>query len=249
MLRYIADEGLAVPRHARLLEPRPRVGGLSRRARGAGAAHRRPARRPDDDGRRRAGRARRASSTPTCSASCSAASRTRRFSSPGRRRWRTPWPSRSATRASRGPRAERRFQRRPTCYNLHQIVQPTRAAPETPLRAEAPADTVVGAGAAEGAMDAGHAQAGARARRAAHDRRDHPRRVPQEHREGPRSPRFQPVFVSEPTVDETIEILMGRRTGTRRSTASGSRTRRSSPPRSSPTATSATASCPTRRST
>ena len=47
--------------------------------------------------------------------------------------------------------------------------------------------TVVGAGAAEGAMDAGqHAQAGARARRAAHDRRNDARRVPEEHREGSR---------------------------------------------------------------
>ena len=46
---------LAVPRHARLLEPRPRVGGVPGRARGAGAADRGPAGRPDDDRRRRLG--------------------------------------------------------------------------------------------------------------------------------------------------------------------------------------------------
>ena len=47
--------------------------------------------------------------------------------------------------------------------------------------------TVVGAGAAEGRDGRRqHAQAGARARRAAHDRRDHARRVPEEHREGSR---------------------------------------------------------------
>ena len=47
--------------------------------------------------------------------------------------------------------------------------------------------TIVGAGGAEGAMDAEqHAQADARPRRAAHDRRDDPRRVPQVRREGSR---------------------------------------------------------------
>ena len=46
--------------------------------------------------------------------------------------------------------------------------------------------TIVGAGAAEGAMDAGNMlKPHARARRAARDRRDHARRVPQAHREGP----------------------------------------------------------------
>ena len=44
---------------------------------------------------------------------------------------------------------------------------------------------MVGAGAAEGSLDASqHAQADAGARRAAHHRRDHARRVPQAHREG-----------------------------------------------------------------
>ena len=56
--------------------------------------------------------------------------------------------------------------------------------------------------------------------------------------------RFQPVLVREPTVDETIEILHGLRTATRRSTASASRKRRSSRRPSCRTATSATASCP-----
>ena len=61
--------------------------------------------------------------------------------------------------------------------------------------------------------------------------------------------RFQPVFVREPTVDETIEILHGLKDRTRPSTGSGSPTRRSSPRPSSGPTTSATASCPTRRST
>ena len=48
--------------------------------------------------------------------------------------------------------------------------------------------TIVGAGAAEGAVDAAqHAEADARARRAALRRRDDARRVPQAHREGRRA--------------------------------------------------------------
>ena len=61
--------------------------------------------------------------------------------------------------------------------------------------------------------------------------------------------RFQPVFVDEPTVEDTISILRGLKEkyelhhGVRITDA------RSSPPRRSPTATSPTASCPTRPST
>jgi ATP-dependent Clp protease ATP-binding subunit ClpB len=41
-------------------------------------------------------------------------------------------------------------------------------------------------------------------------RRDHARRVPQAHREGRRArARFQPVFVDEPSVEDTIAILRG----------------------------------------
>jgi ATP-dependent Clp protease ATP-binding subunit ClpB len=61
--------------------------------------------------------------------------------------------------------------------------------------------------------------------------------------------RFQPVFVGEPSVEDTIAILRGLRSATRSTTACGSRTARwwRRPP--CPTATSPTASCPTRRST
>jgi ATP-dependent Clp protease ATP-binding subunit ClpC len=70
--------------------------------------------------------------------------------------------------------------------------------------------TVVGAGAARGDGRLEHAQARTRPRRAARDRRDDARRVPQEHREGPAlERRFQPVLVREPTVEETIDILHG----------------------------------------
>jgi ATP-dependent Clp protease ATP-binding subunit ClpB len=61
--------------------------------------------------------------------------------------------------------------------------------------------------------------------------------------------RFQPVFVSEPTVEDTISILRGLKEkyelhhGVRITDARWSRRRRC------PTATSPTASCPTRRST
>jgi ATP-dependent Clp protease ATP-binding subunit ClpB len=61
--------------------------------------------------------------------------------------------------------------------------------------------------------------------------------------------RFQPVFVGEPTVEDTISILRGLKEkyelhhGVRITDA------RSSPRRRCPTATSPTASCPTRRST
>ena len=61
--------------------------------------------------------------------------------------------------------------------------------------------------------------------------------------------RFQPVFVDEPTVEDTIAILRGLKE--RYEVHHGVRItdRRSSRRRRSPTATSPTASCPTRRST
>src|SRR5216117_171221 len=55
--------------------------------------------------------------------------------------------------------------------------------------------TVVGAGAAEGAVDAEHAEADARARRAPHYRRDDARRIPQAHREGRRARAALPAGV------------------------------------------------------
>jgi hypothetical protein len=61
--------------------------------------------------------------------------------------------------------------------------------------------------------------------------------------------RFQPVFVGEPTVEDTISILRGLRKNTSCTMACGSPTARWSPPPRSRTATSATGSCPTRPST
>ena len=70
--------------------------------------------------------------------------------------------------------------------------------------------TMVGAGKAEGAMDAGNMLKPALARRAALHRRDHAGRIPQVHREGRRAGRrFQKVLVDEPDVESTIAILRG----------------------------------------
>ena len=86
--------------------------------------------------------------------------------------------------------------------------------------------TLVGAGAAEGSMDAGNMLKPALARGELHvigattldeyrtDIEDDPAL----------ERRFQPVLVREPTVDETIEILHGLRTATRHSTAYASGT-------------------------
>ena len=60
--------------------------------------------------------------------------------------------------------------------------------------------------------------------------------------------RFQPVFVGEPSLQDTISILRGLKESTRSITASGSRTAPSSPQPSSRTGTSATGASPTRRS-
>ena len=112
--------------------------------------------------------------------------------------------------------------------------------------------TIVGAGAAEGAVDAAqHAQADARARRAARGRRDDARRVPQAHREGRRARAALPAGLRRRAVGRGHDRDPARPEGeaTSRTTASGSATRRSSPRPCSPTATSPTGSCPTRRST
>ena len=70
--------------------------------------------------------------------------------------------------------------------------------------------TIVGAGAAEGSMDAGNMLNPCWPWRAAPDRRDHAGRVPREHRKDPAlERRFQQVFVGEPSVEDTIAILRG----------------------------------------
>jgi hypothetical protein len=95
-----------------------------------------------------------------------------------------------------------------------------------------------------------HAQADARARRAAHDRRDHARRVPQAHREGRRARAPLPAgVVGEPTVEDTIAILRGLRE--RYEVHHGVRIKDAALVAAAvlSTATSPTASCPTRRST
>ena len=174
---------------------------------------------------------------------------------------------RPADRQRRGPRDARRQARRRARPGRHgrrvEVPRRVRGAAEEGDRRDHATEgdvilfidelhTVVGAGAAEGAMDAGqHAQAGARPRRAARDRRDDARRVPQERREGPGARAPLPAG-ARPRADgrrDDRDPARAARTATRRTTASGSPTRRSSPRPSSPTATSATGSCPTRRST
>ena len=111
--------------------------------------------------------------------------------------------------------------------------------------------TVIGAGAAEGAMDASNMLKPSLARGELHvigattldEYRANVERDPALER------RFQPVFVREPTVDETIEILHGlkdRYEAFHRVRISDEAIVAAP---SSRTATSATASCPTRRST
>ena len=112
--------------------------------------------------------------------------------------------------------------------------------------------TMVGAGAAEGAMDAGqHAQADAGPRRAALHRRDHARRVSALHREGRRARAPLPAgawSTSRPWRTRSRSCA-GCASASRSTTASASRTRRWSPRPRCRTATSPTGSCPTRRST
>ena len=96
-----------------------------------------------------------------------------------------------------------------------------------------------------------HPQAGPRARRAADDRRDHARRVPQVPgaRLGARAP--LPADPRGPALHrgDGPDPHAACATATSSTTASASPTRRWPQPPSSPTATSRTASCPTRRST
>jgi ATP-dependent Clp protease ATP-binding subunit ClpB len=111
--------------------------------------------------------------------------------------------------------------------------------------------TIIGAGAAEGAVSAGNLLKPALARgelrcigaTTLDEYRKHVEKDPAFER------RFQPIYVDQPSVEETVAILRGLKPATRRTTACGSRTARSSPRRSCRTATSRTGSCPTRRST
>ena len=111
--------------------------------------------------------------------------------------------------------------------------------------------TLIGAGKADGAMDASNLLKPALARGELHcigatTLDEYKKHV---EKDAALARRFQPVFVSEPTVEDTISILRGLKDkyeqhhGVRIS-----RLARSSPPRRCRTATSPTASCPTRRS-
>ena len=111
--------------------------------------------------------------------------------------------------------------------------------------------TLVGAGKADGAMDASNLIKPALARGELHcvgattldEYRKHVEK------DAALARRFQPVFVGEPSVADTISILRGIKDKYERTTASASPTARWSPRRPCPTATSPTASCRTRRST
>ena len=111
--------------------------------------------------------------------------------------------------------------------------------------------TIVGAGKAEGAMDAGNLLKPALARGELHcvgattldEYRKHIEK------DAALARRFQPVFVSEPTVEDTISILRGLKEKYEQHHGVRITDARWWPPRRSPTATSPTASCPTRPST
>ena len=112
--------------------------------------------------------------------------------------------------------------------------------------------TLVGAGKAEGAMDAGqHAQAHARARRAARRRRHDARRVPQARREGRRARAPLPAGVRRRADGREHDRDPARPEGALRGAPRRAHHRRRRRRRGDAvaTATSATASCPTRRST
>ena len=112
--------------------------------------------------------------------------------------------------------------------------------------------TVVGAGAAEGAIDASNMLKPALARGelqciGATTLDEYRKHI---EKDAALERRFQPVFVDEPSVEETIEILEGpARPATRRTTRSKITDAALRRRRGSRTATSPTASCPTRRST
>ena len=111
--------------------------------------------------------------------------------------------------------------------------------------------TIVGAGAAEGAMDAGNMLkpmlARGELRAVGATTLDEYRKHIE--KDAALERRFQPVFVGEPSVEDTIAILRGLKERYEVHHGSGSRTPRWSPPRPSVTATSPTGSSPTRRST
>ena len=111
---------------------------------------------------------------------------------------------------------------------------------------------LIGAGKSEGAMDAGNLLKPALARGELHcvgattldEYRKYVEKDPALQR------RFQPVFVGEPTVEDTISILRGLKDRVRASPRRADHRRRARRRRDAcPTATSPTASCPTRRST
>ena len=111
--------------------------------------------------------------------------------------------------------------------------------------------TIVGAGASEGAVDAANLLkpmlARGELRAVGATTLDEYRKYIE--KDAALERRFQPVFVEEPSVEDTIAILRGLKGSTRSTTRCGSPTRRSSPRRRCPTATSPIVSCPTRRST
>ena len=111
--------------------------------------------------------------------------------------------------------------------------------------------TIVGAGKAEGAMDAGNLLKPALARGELHcvgattldEYRKHIEK------DAALARRFQPVFIAEPSVEDTISILRGLRRSMSYTTACGSPTVPWWPPQPCPTGTFPTGSCQTRRST
>jgi ATP-dependent Clp protease ATP-binding subunit ClpB len=111
--------------------------------------------------------------------------------------------------------------------------------------------TLVGAGKADGAMDASNLLKPALARGELHcvgattldEYRKHVEK------DAALARRFQPVFVDEPTVEDTISILRGLKEKYEQHHGVRITDSRWSRPRRCPTATSPTASCPTRRST
>jgi ATP-dependent Clp protease ATP-binding subunit ClpB len=110
--------------------------------------------------------------------------------------------------------------------------------------------TLVGAGAAEGAMDASNMLKPALARGelrcvGATTLDEYRKRV---EKDPALERRFQQVYVGEPSVEDTIAICAASKNATRYITACASPTARSSAPRLCRTAISATAFCPTKRS-
>ena len=111
--------------------------------------------------------------------------------------------------------------------------------------------TLVGAGKSEGAMDASNLLKPALARGELHcvgattldEYRKHVEK------DAALARRFQPVFVGEPSVEDTVSILRGLKEKYEQHHGVRVTDRRSSRPRRCRTATSPTASCPTRRST